>query len=117
MSWMTKHTKNLLGDMPIDDKASALNHTSFPVHQHPHSAIDPDAPGVPGTPGYEPKVKRSELDTKGKTIFDANRVKRDTKGKTISNANRKRYASITKNISRIKAKPIDGPKPKGIVKL
>ena len=70
MSWMTKHTNNLLGDMPIDNKASALNHTSFPVHQHPHSAIDPDAPGVPGTPGYEPKVKRSELDTKGKKIFD-----------------------------------------------
>ena len=70
MSWMTKHTKNLLGDMPIDDKASALNHNSFPVHKHPHSAIDPDAPGVPGTPGYEPKVKRSELDTKGKKIFD-----------------------------------------------
>jgi len=37
MSWMTKHTKNLLGDMPIDDKSSALNHTSFPVHEHPHS--------------------------------------------------------------------------------
>jgi hypothetical protein len=102
MSWMTKHTKNLLGYMPIDNKASALNHTSFPVHQHSHSAIDPDAPGVPGTPGYEPKVKRSELDTKGKEIFDANK---------------KRYGSITKSISRIKAKPIDGPKPKGIVKL
>tara|TARA_R110000850_G_scaffold179057_1_gene304860 strand:- start:172 stop:462 length:291 start_codon:yes stop_codon:yes gene_type:complete len=25
MSWMTKHTKNLLGDMPVDDRASALN--------------------------------------------------------------------------------------------
>ena len=101
MSWMTKHTKNLLGDMPIDNKASALNHNSFPVHKHPHSAIDPDAPGVPGTTGYEPKVKRSELDTKGKEIFDAN----------------KKRPTFTKNISRIKVKPIDGPKPKGIIKL
>jgi len=24
MSWMTKHTKNLLSDMPVDTKASAL---------------------------------------------------------------------------------------------
>ena len=76
MSWMTKHTKNLLGDMPIDNKASALNHNSLPVHKHPHSAIDPDAPGVPGTPGYEPNVKRSELDAEGKKIFDANKKKR-----------------------------------------
>ena len=111
MSWMTKHTKNLLGDMPVDDKASALNHNSFPVHQHPHSAIDPDAPGVPGTPGYEPKVKRSELDTKGKKIFDANRVKRDTY--LVS----ERPKSYSKKFSRIPAKPIDGPKPKGIVRL
>ena len=95
MSWMTKHTKNLLGDMPIDSKASALNHNSFPVHQHPHSAIDPDAPGVAGTPGYEPKVKRSELDTKGKEIFDANK---------------KRYGAITKSISRTKPVSADGPK-------
>ena len=46
MSWMTKHTKNLLGDMPIDDKASALNHNSFPVHKHPHSAITANPGGV-----------------------------------------------------------------------
>ncbi len=25
MSWMTKHAKNLLSTMPVDDKASALN--------------------------------------------------------------------------------------------
>ena len=70
MSWMTKHTKNLLGDMPIDDKASALNHTSFPVHQHPHSSIDPDAPGTPGQPGYEPPVKREDLDAQGQKLYD-----------------------------------------------
>ena len=61
---------------------SALNHNSFPVHKHPHSAIDPDAPGVPGTPGYEPKVKRSELDAKGKKIFDANKKKREKNQKS-----------------------------------
>ena len=38
MSWMTKHTKNLLGDMPIDNKASALNHNSFPV-EHPQKKV------------------------------------------------------------------------------
>ena len=79
MSWMTKHTNNLLGDMPIDNKASALNHTSFPVHQHPHPA-------------------------EGKSYT-----------KEIKDLPRK--ANMTKKISRIKAKPIDGPKPKGIVKL
>jgi hypothetical protein len=79
MSWMTKHTKNLLSDMPIDNKASALNHNSFPVHEHPHPA-------------------------EGKSYT-----------KEIKDLPRK--ANMTKKISRIKAKPIDGPKPKGIIKL
>lgn len=42
--------------------------------------VDPDAPGTPGTPGYEPPVKRSDLDAKGKAIWDKNHAK---KGKTI----------------------------------
>ena len=79
MSWMTKHTKNLLSDMPIDNKASALNHNSFPVHEHPHPA-------------------------EGKSYT-----------KEIKDLPRK--ANMTKKFSRIPAKPIDGPKPKGIVKL
>ena len=33
--------------------------------------VDPDAPGTPGTPGYEPPVKRSDLDEKGKKIWDS----------------------------------------------
>ena len=33
--------------------------------------VDPDAPGTPGKPGYEPPVKRSDLDAKGKAIWDA----------------------------------------------
>jgi len=32
--------------------------------------VDPDAPGTPKTPGYEPPVKRSDLDAKGKAIWD-----------------------------------------------
>jgi len=38
--------------------------------------VDPDAPGTPGTPGYEPPVKRSDLDAKGKAIWDAKRAKK-----------------------------------------
>ena len=37
--------------------------------------VDPDAPGIPGTPGYEPPVKRSDLDAKGKAIWDRNHAK------------------------------------------
>ena len=32
--------------------------------------VDPDAPGTPGKPGYEPPVAREELDAKGKEIYD-----------------------------------------------
>ena len=32
--------------------------------------VDPDAPGYPGQPGYEPEVKRSDLDKKGQETFD-----------------------------------------------
>ena len=35
--------------------------------------VDPDAPGTPGTPGFEPPVKRSDLDAKGKAIWDKHR--------------------------------------------
>ena len=31
--------------------------------------IDPDAPGIAGSPGYEPPVRRSDLDEKGKNAF------------------------------------------------
>jgi hypothetical protein len=36
----------------------------------PLNQVDPDAPGTKGKPGYEPKVKRRELDKKGKKIYD-----------------------------------------------
>ena len=36
----------------------------------PLSQVDPDAPGIPGKPGYEPPVVREELDDKGKKIYD-----------------------------------------------
>ena len=44
---------------------------SSPVKQK----VDPDAPGTPGKPGYEPPVKREDLDEKGKAIFDKHRTK------------------------------------------
>lgn len=34
--------------------------------------VDPDAPGTPGKPGYEPPVKREDLDKKGREIWDCN---------------------------------------------
>ena len=34
--------------------------------------VDPDAPGTPGKPGYEPGVKREDLDELGKKIWDCN---------------------------------------------
>ena len=40
--------------------------------------VDPDAPGTPGKPGYEPSVKREELDDKGKEIYDNLRKERDS---------------------------------------
>jgi len=35
--------------------------------------VDPDAPGTPGEPGYEPPVKREDLDEMGKKIWDCHR--------------------------------------------
>jgi hypothetical protein len=32
--------------------------------------VDPDAPGTPGEPGYEPPVRREDLDAEGKAIWD-----------------------------------------------
>lgn len=49
--------------------------------------VDPDAPGTPGTPGYEPPVKRSDLDAKGKAIWDKNHAK--GKKKTYKKVKRK----------------------------
>jgi hypothetical protein len=34
---------------------------------------DPDAPGTKGKPGYEPPVKREDLDEEGKKIWDSHR--------------------------------------------
>jgi len=37
--------------------------------------VDPDAPGTPGEPGYEPPVRREDLDEKGKKLYDKLRKK------------------------------------------
>ena len=68
----------------------------------PLSQVDPDAPGTPGTEGYEPPVNREELDSKGKEIYDNLRkennqttvgentgeVKEDEKGKYVLRSER-----------------------------
>ncbi len=41
-----------------------------PLRDNHDKKVDPDAPGTPGKPGYEPEVKRKELDDKGKKIYD-----------------------------------------------
>ena len=48
-----------------------------PLHNNHDKKIDPDAPGTPGKPGYEPEVKRKELDDKGKKIYDDLRKEND----------------------------------------
>jgi len=40
--------------------------------------VDPDAPGTPGEPGYEPPVRREDLDEEGKRIFDKHAGKKRT---------------------------------------
>ena len=43
--------------------------------------VDPDAPGTPDEPGYEPPVTREELDEEGKEIYD--KLRKNKKGKKI----------------------------------
>ena len=35
--------------------------------------VDPYAPGTPGEPGYEPPVRREDLDAEGKKLYDSKR--------------------------------------------
>ena len=45
--------------------------------------VDPDAPGTPGEPGYEPTVKRSDFDegSEQQKMFDGNQAKIKAKKK------------------------------------
>jgi hypothetical protein len=56
---------------PMQIPAGVDTSSLTPIQQK----VDPDAPGTPGTPGYEPPVKRSDLDAKGKAIWDRNHAK------------------------------------------
>ncbi len=49
-----------------------------PLYDHHDKKVDPDAPGTPGKPGYEPPVVREELDNKGKEIYDNLRKENDS---------------------------------------
>ena len=44
----------------------------------PLNQVDPDAPGTPGKPGYEPPVVRGELDDAGKLLYDNLRIENDS---------------------------------------
>ena len=61
----------------LDDKGNHIGNwvNDKKVMFNDKPAVDPDAPGTPGEPGYEPPVKRSDLDEKGKAIWDAHRAK------------------------------------------
>jgi len=48
--------------------------------------VDPDAPGTPGKPGYEPPVKRSDLDAKGKKLYDSKRKAKPSPAKGLGKA-------------------------------
>ena len=58
----------------------AFKMKGFPLHKgvkpQDKKKVDPDAPGTPGKPGYEPPVKRSDLDAKGKAIWDKHRERK-----------------------------------------
>jgi len=56
---------------PFQQKFSAKS----PLSQN---KVDPDAPGTPGKPGYEPPVVREELDDEGKKIWDNLRKENDS---------------------------------------
>ena len=49
-----------------------------PLHDNHDKKVDPDAPGTPEKPGYEPPVVREELDDKGKEIYDNLRKENDS---------------------------------------
>ena len=44
-----------------------------PPKKNGKNGIDPDAPGTPGKPGFEPPVRREDLDEEGKAIWDKQR--------------------------------------------
>ena len=63
--------------MKSGNTSSFKNMGSSPAKQK----VDPDAPGTLGKPGYEPPVKREDLDAEGRAIYDAHRAKGKKKGK------------------------------------
>lgn len=87
MGSYSEGAKNLLKAVPNKeayDRLSDVNKKGFdkaakdaglPTKKSPaKQKVDPDAPGTPGKPGYEPPVKRSDLDAKGKAIWDKQRL-------------------------------------------
>ena len=64
---MRNPLKHKLGDS--HDKIYGVDHEATTPEEH-KALIDPDAPGIEGEPGYEPPVRREDLDELGKKIWD-----------------------------------------------
>jgi len=54
-SWMSKHVKRLYGDMPVDNRASALNK---------NGSIRPDYPDIDGDGDKKESMKQAAADKK-----------------------------------------------------
>jgi len=61
----------MMGSSPVKRKVWPPTKGGFDIDKHlDKKPVDPDAPGTPGKPGYEPPVRREDLDTKGKALWD-----------------------------------------------
>jgi len=83
-----KHKINMTFKLKSGNKISFKDMGSSPakqVHEQTHDTIktkvDPDAPGTPGQPGYEPPVRRSDFDegSEQQKMFDRNQAKSKAK--------------------------------------
>ena len=63
----------------------------------PRKKVDPDAPGTPGKPGYEPPVRRSDFDkgSKQQKMFDRNQAK--TQAKKPKKGDMEKYSDLEKH--------------------
>ena len=62
----------------MSSKFSSPFMAKSPFHDNHDKKVDPDAPGTPGKPGYEPPVVKKELNKKGKKIYDHVRKENDS---------------------------------------
>ena len=73
-----------MGSSPVKDMKTGKYEHSFESPTKQKKKVDPDAPGTPGKPGFEPPVRRSDFDkgSEQQKMFDANQAKSKAKTKT-----------------------------------